>query len=99
MTDTKTLVQRIRNKAGDTPPAFGLILGSGLGHLAEAVAVAVAVLALSAAAAAAAAAAASADSQGKGSLQPTRRNALTLLTASSASTPTTTVKSVNTMQC
>lgn len=38
MTDAATLAARIRQRAGDAPVALGLVLGSGLGHLAEAVA-------------------------------------------------------------
>ncbi len=34
----KDLADQIRSVAGDAPPAFGLILGSGLGHLADTVA-------------------------------------------------------------
>jgi purine-nucleoside phosphorylase len=37
MTDAKTLATLIRARAGDAPVALGLILGSGLGHLAHAV--------------------------------------------------------------
>ena len=37
MPDVNTLVELIRGRAGDAPPAIGLVLGSGLGHLAEAV--------------------------------------------------------------
>ncbi|WP_406721199.1 MULTISPECIES: purine-nucleoside phosphorylase [Thioclava] len=35
MSKSAELAQVIRKRAGDTPPAFGLVLGSGLGHLAE----------------------------------------------------------------
>ena len=37
MTDTAALADLIRSRAGDAPVALGLILGSGLGHLAHAV--------------------------------------------------------------
>jgi purine-nucleoside phosphorylase len=37
MTDAATLAARIRARAGEEPPRYGLVLGSGLGHLAEAV--------------------------------------------------------------
>ena len=37
MTDADTLAAQIRNRAGDEPVQLGLILGSGLGHLAHAV--------------------------------------------------------------
>jgi purine-nucleoside phosphorylase len=37
MSDAATLAQVIRARAGDAPVAIGLILGSGLGHLAHAV--------------------------------------------------------------
>ena len=33
--DAIDLAREIRQRAGDTPPLVGLILGSGLGHLAE----------------------------------------------------------------
>jgi purine-nucleoside phosphorylase len=35
--DAAALADRVRGRAGDAPPRYGLILGSGLGHLAEAV--------------------------------------------------------------
>ena len=35
MSDTETLAALIRSRAGDAPVALGLILGSGLGHLAQ----------------------------------------------------------------
>ncbi|WP_149589209.1 purine-nucleoside phosphorylase [Tabrizicola flagellatus] len=37
MSDAETLARLIRSRAGDAPVALGLILGSGLGHLAHAV--------------------------------------------------------------
>ena len=37
MTDATTLAATIRDRAGDAPVELGLILGSGLGHLADAV--------------------------------------------------------------
>jgi purine-nucleoside phosphorylase len=37
MTEAEPLVRLIRSRAGDAPVALGLILGSGLGHLADAV--------------------------------------------------------------
>ncbi len=37
MTELQTLVETIRARTGDAPVKIGLILGSGLGHLAEAV--------------------------------------------------------------
>ncbi len=37
MTDATTLARQIRDRAGAEPPRFGLVLGSGLGHLADAV--------------------------------------------------------------
>lgn len=37
MSKSAELAQLIRAQAGEAPPAFGMILGSGLGHLAEAV--------------------------------------------------------------
>jgi len=37
MTDAESLADFIRGQAGDAPVSIGLILGSGLGHLAEAV--------------------------------------------------------------
>jgi purine-nucleoside phosphorylase len=37
MSDAETLAAVIRARAGDAPVALGLILGSGLGHLAQAV--------------------------------------------------------------
>jgi len=37
MADAAELADFIRDRAGDAPPAVGLILGSGLGHLADAV--------------------------------------------------------------
>ncbi len=37
MSDLNALVDLIQSHAGDEPVAIGLILGSGLGHLAEAV--------------------------------------------------------------
>lgn len=37
MTDVQTLTALIRERAGDEPPRFGLVLGSGLGHLADAI--------------------------------------------------------------
>ncbi|HLQ17419.1 MAG TPA: purine-nucleoside phosphorylase, partial [Tabrizicola sp.] len=35
MSDAETLAGLIRSRAGDAPVALGLILGSGLGHLAH----------------------------------------------------------------
>ena len=37
MSDAETLASLIRSRAGDAPVELGLILGSGLGHLAQAV--------------------------------------------------------------
>lgn len=37
MSKSAELAQRIRDRAGDTPPRYGLVLGSGLGHLADAI--------------------------------------------------------------
>ena len=37
MSDAETLADLIRARAGDAPVELGLILGSGLGHLAHAV--------------------------------------------------------------
>lgn len=37
MSDPQSLAALIRDRAGDAAPSFGLVLGSGLGHLAEAV--------------------------------------------------------------
>ena len=37
MSKSAELARLIRDRAGDAAPEYGLILGSGLGHLAEAV--------------------------------------------------------------